>query len=178
MMIHAPPTTTPVPSLTRERRHHNTHQHSEAQASNPVKRYPALGSLSGAASSRSKLNQGSDSRRPEPTGWWRRTEAGGESSPQQPHPVHPKFCKVRFGPLQPGSLDFAFHFWPKLGRKGGARTQDSAAGALCLLSAEQCRSLQSRASAPLPSIIHPPTPTPELRVLWLVGCQAVCTPIG
>lgn len=53
-----------------------------------------------------------------------------------------------------------------MGRKGGARTQDSAAaGALSLLSEQQRHSLQSGASAPLPSIIHPPTPTPELRVL-------------
>lgn len=33
MMIQAP-----MPSLTSERRHHNTHQDSEAQASNPVKK--------------------------------------------------------------------------------------------------------------------------------------------
>lgn len=112
MMIHPP-------HALSDWRHHNTHQDSEAQASNPVKRCPALGFFSLGCKQQEQTEKDSDSRRPEPTGWWRGTEAGGESSPQQPHPVHPKLCKVLFGLLQPGSLHFAFHFWLKLVIKVG-----------------------------------------------------------
>lgn len=114
----------------------------QAQASNPVKREPASGSVPRSCRQWEQTELGLRAGSGSPLDGDRGTEAGGESRPQQPHPVHSKFCKVLFGPLQPGSPHFTSHFWSKEDGKGRAGTQDSASGAPCLLSAQR-HSLQS-----------------------------------